>query len=79
MKTREVEVLKDVTCDRCATTRTPEGASWPKDNPECVVIAVDWGYGTPWDGERHRGFLCVVCYQWLLDAGFKPAGMEEYK
>ncbi|MCL2352323.1 MAG: hypothetical protein FWC55_07305 [Firmicutes bacterium] len=31
-------------------------------------IEKTWGYGTPWDGERHAIDICAECYRKMLES-----------
>ncbi|MCL2462065.1 MAG: hypothetical protein FWF44_05315 [Defluviitaleaceae bacterium] len=30
-------------------------------------IEKTWGYGSPWDGERHAADICLACYGKMLE------------
>jgi len=62
-ETKNVEVIKDVLCNKC-------GASCKAidcDNFNCAELKVHWGYGSTYhDGEIHEAHLCEQCWEGIV-------------
>ena len=62
-KKAQVDVLKLVktVCNMC-------GAEIRSRNYLDLSLRIEktWGYGTPWDGERHAIDICEGCYREML-------------
>ena len=60
----QIDVLKrDTTvCNMC-------GAEIRKHDYLDLSLRIEktWGYGTPWDGERHAIDICESCYREMLE------------
>jgi hypothetical protein len=64
-ETKEVEVIKDVICNKCGgTTKKHDGFD---GSFEFAELRVHWGYFSDnRDGEVHEAHLCQNCWQKIV-------------
>ena len=69
------ERLSEVRCNVCGRRISPDSAHPYQDY---LSIEKEWGYDSPYDGERHQIDVCSACYrQWLTSFVLPPAEEEE--
>lgn len=52
-------IVNEVYCDVCGKSCKVECGF------EYATLSADWGYGSPYDGQRHSTIICMKCYDKL--------------
>jgi hypothetical protein len=62
-ETQNIEVVKDILCNKCGNScKGLEPQSF-----EFALLSVHWGYGsTNRDGEVHEAHLCQTCWEEIV-------------